>query len=166
MTVMFRKSALERLSSPEQLNKAITVSKPATWLALLGASVIVVSTILWAMTGTLPTTIPVQGIAVGAGESTIVECFVPYIYAGRINAGMRAIVHDPNDDKRYEANVTKVRLDNTEFSDMELALGGNDVIASISLQLNNGVLQKRTLVTASIIIQENTPLSMLFRGLR
>ena len=54
MVGLFRKAALERLSSPEQLDKAIVVSKPVSWLALIGLTVIIAAGILWLIYGDLP----------------------------------------------------------------------------------------------------------------
>jgi len=54
MAGLFRKAALERLSSPEQLDKAITVSKPVSWLALIGVTIIIVAAILWLVFGDMP----------------------------------------------------------------------------------------------------------------
>ena len=57
MSGLFRKAALERLSSPEQLDKAIVVSSPVSWLALIGVTVIIVAGILWLVYGDLPVSI-------------------------------------------------------------------------------------------------------------
>ena len=51
---LFRKVALERLSSPEQLDKAITVSKPVSWLALIGVTIIIAAAVLWLVLGDMP----------------------------------------------------------------------------------------------------------------
>ena len=57
MSGLFRKVALERLSSPEQLDKAITVSSPVSWLALIGVTVIIAAGILWLVFSGLPVVI-------------------------------------------------------------------------------------------------------------
>ena len=62
MAELYRKSALEKISSPEQLDKALTVTSPASWIALLGIAVIVVAGIIWSILGTIPITVSTQGI--------------------------------------------------------------------------------------------------------
>lgn len=62
MAELYRKSALERISSPEQLDKALTVTSPVSWIALLGITVIVVVSVIWSIVGTIPVTISTQGI--------------------------------------------------------------------------------------------------------
>ena len=60
MAELFRKAALERLSSPEQLDKAITVSKPVSWLALIGITIIIVAFIAWLIFNSFPVMTPAR----------------------------------------------------------------------------------------------------------
>lgn len=69
MADLFRKSSLERLSNPEQLDRAITISHPMSWLALLGVLIVIVATVVWSILGTLPTTVTVNGIIAGTADS-------------------------------------------------------------------------------------------------
>lgn len=62
MAELYRKSALERISSPEQLDKALKVTSPMSWLALLGLTLIVVVTVIWSIIGTIPVTVTTSGI--------------------------------------------------------------------------------------------------------
>ena len=63
MADIYRKSALERISSPEQLDKAIVVASPMSWLALGAATVIVLILIVWGFfTGELSDTVTAPGI--------------------------------------------------------------------------------------------------------
>lgn len=64
MADLFRKSSLDKLSNPEQLDRAITISKPMSWLALIGVVLIIITTIIWSIFGTIPTTTTVNGIVV------------------------------------------------------------------------------------------------------
>ena len=62
MAQLFRKSAIEKLSSPEQLDKSIVVTTPLSWLSLIGVAIIVVCFVVWAICGTMPSTTEAQGI--------------------------------------------------------------------------------------------------------
>jgi hypothetical protein len=66
MADLYRKSSIEKLSNPEQLDKTIKVTTPLSWLALFGVFVIVVSTVIWSITGTLAQTATLNGIIVGS----------------------------------------------------------------------------------------------------
>lgn len=62
MADLYRKSALERISSPEQLDKVLKVTSPMSWLALLGITLIVVVTVVWSIVGSIPMVISTKGI--------------------------------------------------------------------------------------------------------
>ena len=64
MADLYRKSSLDKLSNPEQLDRAITISSPMSWLALIGVALIIAATVLWSVFGTLPTTADAQGVIV------------------------------------------------------------------------------------------------------
>ena len=48
MANLYRKAALDKISSPEQLDQAITVSSPLSWLAVAAVALIVAATLIWA----------------------------------------------------------------------------------------------------------------------
>ncbi len=64
---LFRAKALERLSSPEQLDQAIRVTSPRSWLAFLGLAVVVVAAVVWGFVGSVPRTVAGEGILVEPG---------------------------------------------------------------------------------------------------
>ncbi|MBQ3011719.1 MAG: hypothetical protein IJD81_11060 [Oscillospiraceae bacterium] len=66
MADLYRKSALERISSPEQLDKALTVSSPMSWLALGAVTVLIVITLVWSIFGTIPVTVTTNGVVSSA----------------------------------------------------------------------------------------------------
>ena len=54
----FRRKALERLSSPEELDRLVHVTRPRTWIALGGLLLVIVAVVLWAALTTITTTCP------------------------------------------------------------------------------------------------------------
>lgn len=62
MPDLYRKSALERISSPDQLDRALKITSPLSWLALLGITLMIGAAVLWAFCGSIPVTLNVQGI--------------------------------------------------------------------------------------------------------
>ena len=62
MAQLYRKSALERISSPEQLDKALTVTSPMSWIALAAVTFVIVVTVIWSVVGTIPVTVTTTGI--------------------------------------------------------------------------------------------------------
>jgi HlyD family secretion protein len=64
---IFRKVALERLSSPDQLDQAMRVTSPQQWLALLTCIGIIVGVIAWSIFGLIPSRIEARGILIKSG---------------------------------------------------------------------------------------------------
>ena len=68
MADLYRKSSLEKLSNPEQLDRMIKISSPLSWLALVAVLLIIVATVVWSIIGTLPTTETVSGMLVSSNS--------------------------------------------------------------------------------------------------
>ena len=64
---IFRQAALERLSSPEQLDQLARVTQPMGWLALLALSLVILSAIAWGIVGRLPIQVAAPGILISSG---------------------------------------------------------------------------------------------------
>lgn len=69
MAELYRKSALEKMSSPEQLDVPLKVTSPLSWLALLGATILVAATIYWSFASRLPMTVTANGIVVSPSNT-------------------------------------------------------------------------------------------------
>jgi len=64
---IFRQVALERLSTPEQLDQAMWVTAPAAWLTLLALTATMVLGLAWSVFGTVPEKIAGRGILISPG---------------------------------------------------------------------------------------------------
>ncbi len=62
---IFRKAALERLSSPEKLDQLIRVTSPHSWVGLLSLLLLLLAFVLWGLFGTLNSRVEGQGILLG-----------------------------------------------------------------------------------------------------
>jgi hypothetical protein len=59
---IFRKEALDRLSSPEQLDQLMQVTSPRGWIALAALGLLLLAGVLWGFFGTIPTTAEGEGL--------------------------------------------------------------------------------------------------------
>ncbi len=50
---LFRKSSLDRISSPEMLNEYIKISRPSIWILLGAILVLVIAAAIWASTAVI-----------------------------------------------------------------------------------------------------------------
>ena len=73
---LFRKTSLERLSSPEQLDLFATFASPRGWLALLGLGCLIITAVLWGTLATIPAKVQGQGVLVGQGGVAAIVCGV------------------------------------------------------------------------------------------
>jgi HlyD family secretion protein len=64
---IFRQVALERLSTPEQLDQTMRITSPLGWLLLIAAMVVVVASILLSVIGTVPIKVTAQGMLISPG---------------------------------------------------------------------------------------------------
>ena len=64
---IFRQAALEHLSSPEQLDRLVTLTSPKGWLALLTLCILLGGIVVWGIYGHIPTRVQGNGILVSQG---------------------------------------------------------------------------------------------------
>jgi HlyD family secretion protein len=64
---VFRKVALERMSSPEQLDQLLRVTTPKSWLALMSLIALLTVAVAWGYWGQLTTRVSGQGVLIRAG---------------------------------------------------------------------------------------------------
>src|SRR3989442_1383202 len=64
---IFRQAALDRLSSPEQLDQLMQVTTPKSWLALAGCCLLVLTALVWSIFGVIPSNVHGRGIIVKHG---------------------------------------------------------------------------------------------------
>lgn len=88
MKDLYRKSALERLSSPDQLDKVIRIASPLSWLAFLAVTAVAAAVIAWSMVGTIQETITVKGIVVApTGTNAVYTDVTGTVSAAHVTVG-------------------------------------------------------------------------------
>lgn len=64
---LFRKAALDRLSSPEELDVVMQIVRPRTWIATTAVGMALLAVVVWSIVGTIPVTVRAQGILIKTG---------------------------------------------------------------------------------------------------
>jgi len=64
---IFRKVALDRLASPEQLDQLMPVATPKGWVALATFGALIIAALVWGFVGSVPERIPGSGILLRSG---------------------------------------------------------------------------------------------------
>lgn len=81
---LFRKTSIERVSSPEQLNDYVRVSNPGVWMILAAVITLLIGVCVWGIFGHLETKI----LTAGTCENGVFICYVSEEKAEKIKSGM------------------------------------------------------------------------------
>ena len=65
MADIFRKTALDKISSPEQLDRSIRIISPSFWIAALGGLFILAVALIWSIFGRIPVNVSANGMYMG-----------------------------------------------------------------------------------------------------
>lgn len=104
---LYREAALERLSSPEQLDQQLQVTSARGWVALAAIWALLAAVVTWSIVGRVPTREEGQGIIVASGGLKIVVSEG----AGRLSE-IRVSVDDVIEANQVVATVDKHDLIN------------------------------------------------------
>jgi len=132
MAELYRKSALEKISSPEQLDKALTITSPFSWIVLIGIAVAVVASIVWSILGTIPVTVSAQGIvAPKVGTNAVYAADSGTVVSVSARAGSE--LHIGDELCRYRTSGNEIR---TVYSDQVGEV--SDVLVENGMPINPG----------------------------
>jgi hypothetical protein len=137
---LFRKKNIEKISSPEQLNDFIKVSRPGIWLILLAVILIIAGVAVWSVSGKLETRESAV-ISVKDGEGHI---YLTYDQVGKVSKGMTVRVEDCEGVVRA-VDSSPVRVNDELYYD-----------ASVDIDLEEGVY------SSEIVIDSVSPIYFLF----
>lgn len=187
---IFRKSSLERISSPEQLNEYVKVTNPSVWALLMGLFALLAAVAVWVFAGAIPETIRFEGVVYGReAEPRTVYCYLPMSDSKRLSEGMAAQVspdYAPREEYGYIfGSIAGIGAKPISENDLILTFGnpryveglippGNVVEVRISLKTTGDRLQwsnqKGQALTISagtncnvlIVTRERKPYELLF----
>src|SRR3954464_3203355 len=113
---LFRPAAMGRLSSPEQLDQLVGITRPADWLAVLVIALLIGVALVWSVIGRIPTRASGEGILTSdagrvvdavsavAGRLATVEVAV----GDRVAAGQLIARLSQTDTEQRHRNATDV----------------------------------------------------------
>src|SRR6185436_5955972 len=77
---IYRKKALDRLSTPDAVDQLLHTVRPRDWLVLLAVGILISLILTWSILGTVPTVVSGRGVLIH--PRTVVDCQAPN--AGRL----------------------------------------------------------------------------------
>ena len=85
---IFRSAALNRMSSPEQLDQMLEVTTPKYWMALIGIALLLVFGLLWGFFGRMTTKVMGHGMVVQSASGDLqLVAYVPATVAKTVQPG-------------------------------------------------------------------------------
>lgn len=189
MSDLYRKTAIDKLSSPEQLDKMIRVTPPMFWIAAVGGGLILIVAIIWAVFAKLPVTVASSGVISSMDDT--VYCYVNANEGWKIKSGMQVEVYPssvgPQEYGHMDATVTVVddhvasqqevslALQNPSLAESLLMLGpvigfrcklekDKDTLSGYKWSTKNGAdvrVDSGILANVNVVVQEKSPISMI-----
>jgi HlyD family secretion protein len=144
---LFRKAAIERRSSPEQLDALMQVTPPKAWISLAAAGFLLACFVAWGFFGELPVEVGGRGILVSIGTPLMaVEpesgpgslralAYFPAGSGQRVRTGMAVRVSPLSVEKAeygyIEGKVRSVAESPASRGGMQLSLGDESLVAEL-----------------------------------
>lgn len=146
---LFRKAALERMASPEQLDTQVTAADARAWVALGGLVLGLVFLLAWGIFGSIPTNVPAKGILIPQGGRVVSAMSPAAGVVDRITVKIGDHVTKGQVVARIRQDETRQRLGHARQIEAEKA--GH-------LQGRRGVLEQELKATLATIAQRQAAL--------
>ncbi len=109
MSKIFRKVALERLASPEQLDTLLKVTSARSWIALAALSIILVAGVVWSVVAKVPVTVQTAALITETdGGKQIATLFLSSDEVIGIGEGMTVEIDVFGSSNVLSGNVTSI----------------------------------------------------------
>ena len=167
---VFRAAALDRLSSPEQLDERMRVVSARAWLALAALGALLLAAVLWGILGRLP----LKARGDGRVLNLRAVVFVPASEARRIQPGMAAQISAATHDGTLPGHVDRVSDRPASRAELLDALGDEAqarrlaAAGAFAVQLDAGggaSLPDGVPCHASIVVADQRPIAFVFPAL-
>lgn len=153
---VFRKSSIDRMNSPEQLNEYIRVARPGIWLVLAAVALLLLGVVAWGIFGSVKSVVNAAVIADGSHEP---YCYVRVSDMEKVRPGMSMVIAE-----EFEATVVSVSGDSHEATKNEsqiLQITGSDVgELYFSVQIDAEDLEPG-IYKGEIIVEEIRPMTFV-----
>lgn len=147
MSEIYRKSSLEKLSSPDHLDKMVSIVSPPSRLALLAGIIIIIALIAWSNYGQITEYSQVPGVyvqdsvGVNGTEKGHIICYSLLKDSKNIKAGMKATVVPLNiSEKEYgylTGSIIRVSSNYITYDEMSTKLGNKELVQYFNSYFNN-----------------------------
>ena len=164
-SMMFRETALRKMSSADDLDRYLRVTNPSAWVLIGAVAVLIVAAFIWGMTASLPITTSTTGV-VKDGQ---IVCFMPLDQNSIATddskvtaAGHETHIVSVNDNPHSQREVAAVIGSDYTVQSLNLAQWSYKVIVALPDDLASW--DEGDDVPIQITTKEVAPMSYLFGG--
>jgi HlyD family secretion protein len=166
-TSVFRKSSLERLSSPEQLDRLIKVTTPTGWIVLWGLLAVLLVIVGWSIVGSIAITVEGHGMLMKSGGLLNIQHMASgMIKEVKVNPG--DIVHQGDVVARIDQIDIVNRINETkiQLKELEDEYSRTQVYSTKDLELQRNYLKQQEANIIATINSDSEQLKFLEEKVR
>lgn len=146
---IYRKVALDRLSSPEQLDQVLTITSPKGWAALVALFVVLGVFVVWGFMGSIPTKVSGKAVIVRTGYvSSVVTLGSGLVLSVNVRVGDKVTPGQVVAKVAQPAMMEKIRLAQTALEETRQERDRAVKVVTDSSQLKEEALQRKRTNTA------------------
>lgn len=146
---LLRKAAIEKMQSPEQLDMAMRVTSPVSWLALTTLGVLICTAVVYSVVASMPVRVDGQGLITRGGVSPKVQVLAGGVVrsievkVGDVVEKDQVVVYVDLPDIESQIAQARDRVRDLESDDRERRGGASNVMAGMQAEIRNLEAQKR-----------------------
>lgn len=162
---LFKKSSVQRITSPEKLNDYIQVANPSIWLILAAAALLLLSVLIWGVFGSVSTTATVKGLA-SDGQ---ILCYIGTNTGIQVEEGMQVAISGDM-KSTVTGEVTAVSASPLSYSEASSGIDSDYAVYALNIADWNikatieadSPLTEGAIYTVSITTESLRPIELVF----
>lgn len=167
---LFKKSSVERFSSPEKLNDYIKVSNPSSWMVLGAALALLIGVLVWGFFGELTEEESFTGIV----RQGVLECYVSSPVSAALEENMEVTVaplHDLEGKEIVTGRVLSIGRTPLSYDEATEGLGNDYLLATLGISTWNiavtvvadAPLYEDVVYTVVAVTDTQRPIDLIFQ---
>lgn len=185
---IFRKSSLERISSPEQLNEYIKIVNPGLVMILASIFLILLGCSFWFFSGRIPKYLDISGVSITSKNGIQkVYCYVPISTAKRLRTDMAVQMspdYAPKEQYGYiKGSISRIGENIVTENYLSELFDNPQIVSPVISDINSNLIQVEinlegwssnkgelisisdgSLFTVSVVEREQKPYELIFNA--
>lgn len=162
---LFKKSSVQRITSPEKLNDYIQVANPSIWLILAAAVLLLASVLVWGIFGSVSTTATVKGLA----QNGQIVCYIGTNSGISVEKGMQVAISGDM-KSTVTGEISEVSAAPLSYTEASAGIDSDYAVYALSLAdwntkatiTANSPLTEGAIYTVSITTESLRPIELVF----